>query len=648
MRAAPEPAMEAAGEVPPYRKLAALLCADVVGFSRLMSADESGTYEGLSQLRAAIDPVIARRGGRIVSTAGDGLLADFPSVVGALACAVEIQERAGELNTARSDESRLDLRIGVNLGDVIVAADGDLYGDGVNIAARLQALAPPGGIYLSQTVYEQVRNKLDLGFRPLGAHRVKNIAEPIRVYAVERAATAPTSQPFWVRRQRWLIASTLGAGLVLTAFLVAWLRFDAPFPLSAGLGGVAEAVPVSNLAVPARMAERTTVAVLPFRDLSPEPGQEFFADGITEDIINALGRFSNLLVSAKSASFQFKGKTVSPEEIGRALGVRYLVEGSLRRAGDQLRLTVGLTEAATGTHLWSDTYDAEMKDIFAVQNRIVGRIVGATAIRLTRIERDRVARKPTTNLSAYEYFLRARAEMTNPTRQANYEARAQFERAIALDPNFAAAVAALGWAHYEAAVAGWSEFRVDEVKRAETLANKALELDPMTTAAWRLLANINVFWNNNYSAAEAYVDRALAVNPSDAGNFLTRGYILIFAGKPAEAIPWLEGALRIDGVNARAAMNLGVARYLLGQYKQAIASLDQALIHTTGRILQLHIRPVLAAAHARLGQQQQAEREREALLRLTPFFDADRYAAQFSNDIQRQDMIAGLRAAGFK
>ena len=243
----------------------------------------------------------------------------------------------------------------------------------------------------------------------------------------------------------------------------------------------------------------------------------------------------------------------------------------MRRAGDRLRIAMELTDAATGIHLWSDTYDTEVKEVFAVQDRIVERIVGATAVRLTRIERERALREPTANLSAYEYFLRGRSEMSNPTRQANYEARAQFERAIALDPSFAAAVAALGWAHFESAVSGWSEFRADEVKQAEALADKALALDPTTTSALRLLANLRSF-RHDYSAAAAHVDRALAVNPSDAENFRARGYILIAAGKPAEAVTWLEGALRIDGVNALAAMNLGVAKYFLGRYEQAVAA----------------------------------------------------------------------------
>jgi adenylate cyclase len=377
------------------RKLAAILFADVVGYSRLMGEDETATYDALQRLRRAIDPMIAGHAGRIVSTAGDGLLADFGSVVDALACAVEMQQIARDLNAALPAERHLQLRIGVNLGDVIVADDNDLYGDGVNIAARLQALAAPGGICLSHTVYDQVKNKLALDYRSLGAHRVKNIAEPVRVYAVGAAPPAAAARLF----ARWRVPIAVGvAGLGIVAGLVVVVLDRSP--QSSAVGAAIAAPAVATLAVPARMAERTSVAALPFKNQSPDAGQDFFSDGITEDIINGLGRFSNLLVAAKSASFQFKGRNVSPEEAGRVLGVCYLVEGSVRRAGDQLRITVELSEAATGLHLWSEVYNPEPKDIFSVQDDITRRIVGAAAVKLTRLEQERVQRKPTANLAA--------------------------------------------------------------------------------------------------------------------------------------------------------------------------------------------------------------------------------------------------------
>jgi adenylate cyclase len=623
------------------RKLTAILFVDVVSYTRLMREDESATYDALKRLRGAIDPIIVSHAGRIVSTAGDGVLADFGSVVDALSCALRMQQAAYDLNSALPADRHLQLRIGVNLGDVIVAEDNDLYGDGVNIASRLQALAAPGGICLSGTAYEQVKTKLDLNYRFLGAQRVKNIAEPVRVYSV---GVSPRTTPMRLfARWRGLIA-VASAGVAIAAGLIVVVVERAP---QSSMEREATAAPVANLATPARLAERIPIAVLPFKNMSPDAGQDFFSDGITEDIINALGRFSNFLVSAKSASFQFKGRTVSPEEAGRTLDVRYIVEGSVRRAGDRLRITVELVEATSGVHLWSDIYNAELKDVFTIQDQITERIVGLTAVTLTRVERDRVLRKPTTNLGAYEYVLRGRAELTSPTRAANDEARAQFQRAVDLDPNYAGAYVALGWTHYEAAVSGWTEFPNDDVNRAESLAQKALALDPTTTRAFQLLGNIDVF-RRDYDRALAEIDRALALNPSEAESFRVRGYILLWSGKPAEAVPWLEGTLRFDSVNSRAGMNLAVARYLLGQYEAAIAAGDRVTRLDTGRIIQLMIHPVLAASYARLGNQPEVARARAIVERLAPFFDPERYAAQFGTQEAREDMLAGLRAAGFR
>ena len=624
------------------RKLAAILFADVVGYSRLMGEDETATYDALQQLRRGIDPIIASHAGRIVSTAGDGLLADFGSIVDALSCAVAMQQAARDLNAASPPDRHLQLRIGVNLGDVIIADDNDLYGDGINIAARLQAIAAPGGICLSHTVYEQVKNKLALDYRPLGRHRVKNIAEPVRVYAV--GATAPAAARLFAR-WRELIADAV-AGTAIVAGLVVVVVSRSPDQSSAVRAATPQPA-VATLAVPARLAERTPVAVLPFKNLSPDTGQDFFVDGITEDIINALGRFSNLLVSAKSAGFQLKGRDVSPEEAGRALDVRYLVDGSVRRAGDRLRITVKLTEAATGIHLWSDTYNAELKDIFAVQDQITERIVGLTAVNLTRLERERVSRKPTANLAAYEYVLRGHADLTNPTRSANHEAQTLFQSAIELDPNYAAAYAALGFAHHEAVVSGWTEFPDDEIARAEALAKKAQALDPATIRAYLLLANIGLY-RRDYDRALAQVDHALAINPSDVECYQMRGNILQWSGKATEALPWLEGALRLGSSSPVALVNIGFAKYFLSQYDGAIDALDRALARSPGRVSQLNLHAVLAAAYARVGKQQDAERERGVIARLAPFFDAERFAAQFGTKVAREDMLAGLKAAGFR
>jgi adenylate cyclase len=494
------------------RKLAAILHADVAGFSRLMGEDEAGTH---GALRGAVDPLIAAHGGRIVGTAGaagDSLLADFSSVVDALNCAIEMQRASRGINDPIPPERRLELRIGVNLGDVIVDGE-DIFGDGVNIAARLEALAQPGTVCISQTVYDQVRNKLDLDYRPLGSHRVKNIAEPVRAYSVGVGTAAPRPR----RGRRPLVAVT-GAVALAAAGLVAWALYAGAGRELFGFGAAPKPVEVASLAAPARLAGRPAVAVLPFKNQSGDAGQDFLSDGIAEDIITALGHFSNLLVIAKSASFQFKDRNLGPAEIGRLLDARYLLEGSVRRAGDRVRVNAELIEAATGRHVWSEAYDAEVKDIFGVQEDIARRVVGAAAVKLTRFERDRVLAKPTNSLAAYEYVLHGREFLSHRTRDQNNEAQKMFQRAIDLDPNYAAAYAALGEAYYETVVSGWTEFREDEIERAESLAQKALALDPATTSAYRLLSNVNMY-RRRYDLALGQIDRALEINPSDAESY---------------------------------------------------------------------------------------------------------------------------------
>jgi adenylate cyclase len=621
------------------RKLAAILHADVVGFSRLMGLDEAGTHRVLGELRRAVDPLIASHGGRIVGTAGDSLLADFSSVVDALNCAVEIQLAARAINDPMPPDRRLELRIGVNLGDVIVDG-GDIFGEGVNIAARLQALARPGTVCISHTVYEEVKHKLDLDYQSLGSHRVKNIAEPVRAYAVGVSAV-----PGRAGKQRRLLAAATAVCGLIAAGLVAWtvhtgagrdlLGWAAPNP-----------VEVAGLAAPHRLAGRPSVAVMPFKNLSTDAGQDFFSAGITEDVITALGRFSNLLVVAKSASFQLKDRNLSPAEIGRLLDVRYLLEGSVRRAGDRLRVNVELTEAATGRNVWSEAYDAEVKDIFDVQQDIARRVVGAAAVKLTRFERDRALAKPTESLAAYEYVLRGRENFSRTTRDSNDEAQDMFQRAIDLDPSYAAAYAELGLTLIEAVASGWTGFIADDLARAETLAQKALLLDSASTSAYRLLAEVHLA-RRRFDLALGQIDRALEINPSDAESFLTRGTILVWAGRAAEALPWLEGALRLDNANARATVLLGTAYYFLDRYSASVEAMDHALAGGLGRNTQITGRSVLAAAYAQLDSRLDAERERGAAMRIAPNLDAERFASQFGTQTAHDHMLEGLKKAGF-
>jgi adenylate cyclase len=622
------------------RKLAAILHADVAGFSRLMGEDETGTHQALGELRRAVDPLITAHGGRIVGTAGDSVLADFSSVVDALNCAVEMQRASRAINDPIPPERRLELRIGVNLGDVIVDG-GDIFGDGVNIAARLEALAQPGTVCISQTVFDQVRNKLDLDYRPLGAHRVKNIAEPVRAYAVGLPAVAPRPRKGW----RPLTAAA-GAAALAAAGLLAWVFYAGVGWERIGLSAPTKPVEVAGLAAPARLAGRPSVAVLPFKNLSGDASQDYFSDGITEDVITALGRFSNLLVIAKSASFPFKGSNASPAEMGRLLDARYLLEGSIRRAGSRVRVSVELTEATTGRHVWSEAYDAEVDDIFAVQDDIAKRVVGVAAVKLTRFEQERVLAKPTGSLAAYEYVLRGRDSFSHATSDDNDRASELFQRAIDLDPNYAEAYAALGGSYYEAVISGWSQFREDDLERAKTLAQKALALDPTTTRAYRVLSNIDLF-SKRYDLALEQTDRALEINPSDADNYAQRGSILVWAGRAAEGLPWLEGALRFDRANGFAAARLCMAYYFLRRYSEGVDACDRALTRNPGRNTQIVTHPMLAAAYAQLGRQQDADGERAIVARLWPFFDARIFAEQFGTQEARDDMLQGLKKAGF-
>jgi TolB-like protein/Tfp pilus assembly protein PilF len=414
-----------------------------------------------------------------------------------------------------------------------------------------------------------------------------------------------------------------------------------------GLGAAPKTAEVASLAAPARLAGRPSVAVLPFKNLSGDSGQDFFSDGIAEDVINALGRFSNLLVVAKSASFQFKDRNLPPVEIGRQLDARYLLEGSVRRAGDRVRVSAELTEAATGRHLWSEAYDAEVKDIFGVQDDIARRVVSAAAVKLTHFERDRALAKPTESLAAYEYVLRGREHFSRATRDSNDEAQDFFQHAIDLDPSYAEAYAALGSSLIEAVASGWTQFVGDDLRRAETLAQKALSLDAATITAYRLLAEIDMM-RGHFDLALGQIDRALESNPSDSDSFGFRGIVLVWAGRAAEALPWLEGALRLDRSNARAAFHLGMAYYFLDRYGEAIEAMDRALAGNLGRNTQLMGRPVLAATYAQLDRLQDAERERTLVMHMSPFLSAERFARQFGTQEARDHMLDGLKKAGFQ
>ena len=629
-------AADVTDRTPDPRRLIAVVYADVVGYSRLIGLDDLGTLERLRELRGTIiDPALEEHGGRVVQTGGDSLLIVFNSIDAAVRFAVKLQQQIPNADRDQPADRSIRYRIGINFGDAI--ADGtDLHGDAVNVAARLEAACPPGEICVSRAVRDHVHGRLNLEFRHLGELHLKNIARPVEAFVLTLGSSVPTISR---RSRRWPLIAGAGTAAIVLSGLLAWEVLPTR-------NSSTDTVEVAALAVPARLTGRPSVAVLPFKNLSGATDQDYFSDGITEDIITALGRFSNLLVVAKSASFRFRDQSASTAEIGRRLDARYLLEGSIRRAADRVRVGVELTEAASGRLVWSETYDAEGGDIFSVQDDITKRVVGAAAVKLTRFEEARVLSKPTTNLAAYENVLRGRDYLSHATRKSNDEATELFERAIELDPNYAEAYAALGGSYLEAVVSGWTEFRTEELERAEAFTRKALALNPATTRAYRVLALVQLY-RKRYDLALAQIDRALEINPSDAENFAYRGAILMWAGRASESLPWLEGALRFDQANGFTAGRLCHAYYLLGRYPDAVSACDRALSNDPGRNTQMILHPLLAATYAEMGRTQEAANERAIAARIWPLLDARTFSAQFGTKEAQDHMLEGLKKAGF-
>ena len=450
------------------RRLSAILAADVVGYSRLMQQDDQATVRALAERRAIFAGRVAARRGRIVNAPGDSILAEFPSVVDAVECAVEIQTEIAARNAAIADpDKRMRFRIGVNLGDVIVE-DGAIYGDGVNIAARLESLADYGGVALSASAYDQVRDKLRYRLVDRGEQHVKNIARALRVYAVDMSASgvAPRRKAFPRRAALWSTA-------VLIVIAVALFAFP------------------NLLERPPPPAQSASIAVLPFANHSGDAKREYFSDGLTEDIINALGRFSGVRVIAYNTVQAYKARATTPEQVNRELGVRYLVQGSVREADGRLRVGVELSDALKGTLLWSERYDGQGLQVFDIQDRIVRNIVGALAVKLSAIERERAAAKPPESLEAYELVLRARELMRTAERSPNREARALLAQAIKLSPNYAEAYSARAYAEFQRAVFGWVEDPLEALRRSEEAARRAPSVSPSCASA----AACTACWN---------------------------------------------------------------------------------------------------------------------------------------------------------
>jgi adenylate cyclase len=569
--------------------------------------------------------------------AGDAVLAQFTAVVDALSSAVAIQNELTNRNQPLPDQRKIEFRIGVNLGDVIEDR-GDIYGDGVNVAARLESLAEPGGICISESVRTAIGNKLPLDYEFMGEQTVKNIAEPVKAYSakVKPGATLPTPTARAKSRRPMrhiIVATTAGVVLVIGVAVIVWLTSWIP---------ITEPVSHKGKALP--LPDKPSIAVLPFDNLSGGQRDEYFSDGITNDIITDLSKFSSLFVIASNSVFVYKGKPVKVQDVSRDLGVRYVLEGTIQRASEKVRINAQLIDATTGGHLWAERYNLDLEDLFAVQDEIVQTIVATLAVKLTRIEQERAFVKPTSNLEAYDYLLRGREYLSRATRSANLEARKMFQEAIELDPRYAAAYVGLGWTHRRDVIYGWTEFPNQALQQAHELAQKALNLKE-SAAAHRLLGQLYLP-QRQYDLARRELERALELNPNDADSYADLGQVMLFAGRSEEAIQSFETALRFNPhMDPSNLIALGLAYYVKRRYDDSITTLERSLARNPN-IAFNHI--VLAAAYAQAGRSEDATRAAASVRRLHPFFEADSFGDRFHNPADQAHVIDGLRKAGLK
>ncbi|MGH8679702.1 MAG: adenylate/guanylate cyclase domain-containing protein, partial [Burkholderiales bacterium] len=512
------------------RRLAAILAADVVGYSRLMEADETGTFERLRAHRKELfEPEIAKHHGRVFKLMGDGLLAEFGSIVDAVECAVDLQRGMTERNSGIPQDRRIDLRIGVNLGDVIVEGE-DRHGDGVNIAARLQQLAEPGGISVSRMVVDNVKHKLALRFESLGEHQVKNLTEPVHIYRVlldpNEALKSPNRQRAAGRSWRWSLAAVATLVLVSAAGAVGWWRPWEPW---------SEPASVEHMALP--LPEKPSIIVLPFVNMSSDADQEYFADGITEDLTTDLSRIAGLFVIARNTAFTYKGKDVRPSQVAEELGVRYILEGSVRRAGEEVRINAQLIDAISGGHVWADRYDGSLADIFSLQDKVTGSIVDALALRLTAAEQASLMQKETDEPAAYDAFLRGWEHYRRSTPEDYVAAIPNFEEAIRLDPEFGRAYAALALVYFSTYDRWWHESLGLSYAEAKEKARQYLaDAEKRPTSTSHQVAGSILRAQGHYEQALAEFRTGIALDPSDSWNYAFLAETLNFSGRSAEAV----------------------------------------------------------------------------------------------------------------
>ena len=581
---------------PLKRKLTAIFYADVVGYSRLTGEDEEGTYRLVRDRLDLISENIRSHNGTVINFAGDAVLADFPTASEALACAAEVQRALKEANEPLPEDRKVRLRIGVNLGEVIVDRD-SIHGDGVNVAARLEGLAEPGGICISQAVHGAVGKKLPLAYQDIGMQKVKNIAEPVHAFRVLLDPDAKRSRSRPMPR-RYAVAAAAFVVVFAVLGIVAWYApWDAGDEPETAFGD----------------AGKPSIAVLPFQNLSNDASQEYFSDGITNDVITDLSRFSNLLVIASNSMFIYKGKAVSVKDVGRELGVRYVLEGSVQKVGNSVRINAQLIDATTDHHLWAQRYDRELDDIFAVQDEITASIVAALQITLTEDEKTRVARQYTTNIEAYDLFLRGRTYLRG-TKQTHRKARGLFDQAIDLDPEFAAAYAEKSMTYFAGFIMPMS--RSPKVLEASvTTAERAVALDDTLPLAQARLGWA-YFANQRHDEAIAAARRAVALGPNDAEAHAQLGNILNWSGHPKEAIGLIEKAMRLSPhYPFYYLFYLGHSHYLLENREKSIELMKRVVTRAPNF---LPVRRHLAVLYGEIGSAAKAKAQTAEILKIFP------------------------------
>jgi adenylate cyclase len=623
------------------RRLAAILAADVVGYSRLMGIDEEGTLRSLKRLQdEIISPKVAEHQGRIFKLMGDGVLAEFPSVVGAVRCAVDVQTAIAERNAGTSEDRRIFYRVGINLGDIVVEGN-DIFGDGVNVAARLEGLAEPGGICVHRTVRNEVRDRLPVAFEDMGEVAVKNIVRPVRAFRIrlDRGASPPVASRALARRRPGILVAA-AAALVVTAAGAAgfWLRPWEGAHRDTASGATCAAIP-----------DKPSVAVLPFANLSEEQGQAYFANGLGDDLITQLSQVSGLFVIDRNSISGYRDKTVRPQTVACDLGVRYVLEGSIQRSGQHLRINAQLIDAGDGHHLWSERYDRETADVFALQDDVIGRIVSALKVELTSAEQQQIARIPTRNLEAYDYYLRAESENLYKADNLSIgRALGFYRKAVELDPDFAEAYA--GYAR--AAVEIWrldydqSLSAAEARKGAYDAAGRALALDSRNARAYAALAILQLGDRRHAEAVES-ARKAVDLNPNDAEAAANLAIVLAYSGQLAEAVTTIEGAQRLNPSPPPAFKLLaGRVFYMARQYDRAIAALE-AVREAWPSVETVH--EFLAASYARFGKLELARQAVAKLAKIFPGNSIAYYALLYDYYLREQDLafhLDSLKLAG--